>query len=92
MRIVINEIGWNGWQARGCVSVNQCVDLDVGKQDDNLLLNALIPAGVTSLEFNYVTPGLKSAWIIFYLTIIYVAGMTLLIQLNIRLRRGLYKD
>jgi hypothetical protein len=91
-RIVINEIGWNGWNAKGCVSVNQCVDLDVGKQDDNLLLNALIPAGVTSLEFNYVTPGLKNAWIIFYLTIIYVAGMTLLIQLNITLRRGLYKD
>jgi hypothetical protein len=86
-RIVINEIGWNGWNARGCVSVNQCVDLDIGKQDDNLLLNALIPAGVKSLEFSYLTPGIKNAWIIFYLTIIYVAGMTFLIQLNPRFRK-----
>jgi hypothetical protein len=86
-RIVINEIGWNGWNARGCVSVNQCVDLDIGKQDNNLLLNALIPGGVTSLEFNYVTPGLKNAWIIFYLTIVFVVSMTLLIQLNPRFRK-----
>jgi hypothetical protein len=63
------------------------VDLDIGKQDDNLLLNALIPAGVKSLEFSYVTPGLKNAWIIFYLTIIYVVGMALLIQLNPRFRK-----
>jgi hypothetical protein len=42
---------------------------------------------LTSLEFNYVTPGLKNAWIIFYLTIIYVAGMTFIIQLNPRFRK-----
>ena len=87
MRIVINEIGWNGWKARGCVSVNQCVDLDVGKQDDNLLLNAQIPAGIKTLEFNYVTPGLKNSWILFYLTLFYVAGMMLLVQLNPRFRK-----
>jgi hypothetical protein len=87
MRIVINEIGWNGWQARGCVSVNQCVDLDVGKQDDNLLLNAQIPTGIKTLEFNYVTPGLKNSWILFYLTLFYVAGMMLLVQLNPRFRK-----
>jgi hypothetical protein len=63
------------------------VDLKIGKQDDNLLLNAQIPAGIKSLEFIYVTSGIKNAWIIFYLTIIFVAGMMLLIQLNTRLRK-----
>jgi hypothetical protein len=86
MRIVINEIGWNGWNAKGCASVNQCVDLKIGKQDDNLLLNAQIPAGIKSLEFIFVTSGIKNAWIIFYLTVVIVAGMMLLIQLNTRLR------
>ena len=86
MRLVITEIGWNGWNAKGCASANLCVDLEIGKQDDNFLLNAQVPAGIKSLEFSYVTPGLKNAWIIFYLTLFYVAGMTLLFQFNTRFR------
>lgn len=87
MRIVINEIGWNGWNAKGCVSANQCVDLRIGKQYDNLLLNAQLPAGIKSLEFSYVTPGLKNAWIIFYLTNIFVLGTSLLVLLDDRSRK-----
>jgi hypothetical protein len=72
IRIVVNEIGWNNWQALGCDNIGNCINLEIGKQDTNILLNAEVPAGIQSIEFKYITPGLKYAWIIFWSTLFFV--------------------
>ena len=72
LRIVVNEIGWNNWQALGCDNTGNCINLEIGKQDSNILLNAEVPEGIQSIEFKYITPGMKYAWIIFWSTLFFV--------------------
>ena len=72
LRIVVNEIGWSHWEALGCDNIGNCINLEVGEQDSNMLLNAEVPAGIQSIEFKYITPGLKYAWIIFWATLFFV--------------------
>jgi uncharacterized membrane protein YfhO len=69
-KVVVNEIGWKGWSAKACDSNLNCSIVKVENQDKELLLNAVVPAGTRSLIFEYVTPGLKYAWIIFWVTVL----------------------
>jgi hypothetical protein len=69
-KVVVNEIGWNGWSARACDSNLKCSVLIVENQDRELLLNVVVPAGTRFLTFEYVTPGLNYAWIIFWVTLL----------------------
>ena len=76
-RIVVNEIGWKGWQALGCDNFGKCIGLAIGDEDVNLLLNAEVPAGIQSIEFRYITPGLNYAWLIFWSTVFFVILLTI---------------
>ena len=69
-KVVINEIGWKGWSARACDANSKCSVLKVGNQDKELLLNVVVPAGTKFLTFEYVTPGLKFAWITFWVSVL----------------------
>ena len=76
-RIVVNEIGWKDWQALGCDNFGKCISLAIGDEDVNLLLNAEVPAGIQSIEFRYITPGLNYAWVIFWSTVFFVILLTI---------------
>jgi hypothetical protein len=67
-KVVVNEIGWKGWSAKACDANLNCSVIKVENQDKELLLNAVVPVGTRFLTFEYVTPGLKFAWIIFWVT------------------------
>ena len=69
-KVVVNEIGWKGWSARACDANLKCSVLKVENQDKELLLNVVVPAGTRFLTFEYVTPGLNYAWIIFWVTVL----------------------
>jgi uncharacterized membrane protein YfhO len=85
MKVVVNEIGWKNWQALGCDDNGKCMSLEIGDEDVNLLLNVEVPAGIQSIEFRYITPGLNSAWVIFWTTILLVA---ILVFFEKRLKRA----
>jgi uncharacterized membrane protein YfhO len=56
----------------GCDNIGNCINLEIGEEDSSILLNAEVPAGIQTIEFKYITPGLKYAWIIFWSTLFFV--------------------
>jgi hypothetical protein len=53
------------------VRMKMLAGLITENQDKELLLNAIVPAGTRFLTFEYVTPCLKSAWIIFWVSVLF---------------------
>ncbi len=69
-RVILNEIGWKGWQVKSCTKDGKCSYEKVGSQSENLLLNSTVSSGATEIIFEYKTPYLLFSWLLFYSAII----------------------
>lgn len=83
-RVTVNEIGWRGWEATSCNDKEICKKTMVGNQEDNLLLNTILPKGTSKVIFKYETPLLNISWILFYLSVIFLVVYVLVIGINKR--------
>jgi hypothetical protein len=63
--VIVNEIGWRGWEATACLIDGSCEKILVGSESENLLLNAKLPVNTVFVEFEYKTPNITISWIIF---------------------------
>ena len=77
-RLIVNEIGWRGWQGKACTSEGECQKITIADQESNLLLNATLPKDTINVEFEYKTPGMLWTWIIFWVTIVFVLILSII--------------
>ncbi|MEI6623463.1 MAG: hypothetical protein WCP28_16325 [Actinomycetes bacterium] len=69
--LVINELGWSGWQAKLCKADGSCDVTTSTPSSGSLFLMVPISADTASVEFTYQTAGLKAAWVMFVLGVIF---------------------
>lgn len=68
-QLVLNELGWRGWQAEACTSDGSCSLVSPTSSPDNLYLSAPVDKTTATVHFTYHTAGLRVAWFLFALGI-----------------------
>lgn len=86
--VIVNEIGWRGWEATACLLDGSCKKISVGSESENLLLNAKLPANTVFVEFEYKTPYITISWIIFGIAFFLgLIGLIFLRQINVVIKK-----
>ena len=86
--VIVNEIGWRGWEATACLLDGSCKKISVGSESENLLLNAKLPANTVFVEFEYKTPYITISWIIFGIAFFLgLIGLLFLRQINVVIKK-----
>jgi len=78
--LYVNELNWNGWKAKSCNLDNLCnasINNNVG---NGLLLNFEVPSGTSKVTLYYETPGIKTAWILFWFAVLLNLISTVIIR------------
>lgn len=63
--VLLNEAYYRGWQVQACTDGGTCSDVPV-RMGPAGVIEAELPAGDLTLTARYVTPGLTSAWLLFW--------------------------
>lgn len=68
-RVFINELNWQGWQVILCNVQDKCDAPIRANKENNLILNFPIKSDTKSAILFYETPGMKTAWVLFWLSV-----------------------
>lgn len=67
--LTVNEVAWPGWSIETCDATGGCSIRPLIATEDDFLLSASVPAGTSRASFTFETPGMKTAWVIFWVAL-----------------------